>query len=72
MRVLRAWAGPLEQQAGWGIARQLFGPVVGAGGDDAEWDALDVGAASLARRVLDPDRSRRPRPGTRCTRRRTG
>ncbi|MGZ4313286.1 MAG: helix-turn-helix transcriptional regulator [Solirubrobacteraceae bacterium] len=54
MRVLRAWASPLEQQAGWGIARQLFAPVAGAAGG-AEWDALDIGAARLARRVLDPD-----------------
>lgn len=49
--VLRAWAGPLEQQAGWGVVRQLFGPVA-TGPDRA---TLDVGAAALARRVLDPD-----------------
>ena len=50
-RVLRAWAGPLEQQAGWGVVRQLFGPVaVGS-----EWAEFGVGAAALARRVLDPD-----------------
>src|SRR3954453_12676329 len=24
VRVLRAWGGPLEHEAGWGIARQLF------------------------------------------------
>ena len=51
MRVLRAWGGPLEQDAGWDIARQLFGPVLGG----AEWDELAVGAAALARRALDPD-----------------
>ena len=50
-RVLRAWAGPLEQQAGWGVVRQLFGPV--AVGSD--WAEFGVGAAALARRVLDPD-----------------
>src|SRR6478735_11017811 len=38
-RVLRAWAGPLEQQAGWGVVRQLFGPVaVGS-----EWAEFGVG-----------------------------
>ena len=51
MRVLRAWGGPLQQDAGWDIARQLFGPVLGG----AEWDELAVGAAALARRALDPD-----------------
>jgi DNA-binding CsgD family transcriptional regulator len=49
MRTLRAWASPLEQDAGWGIARQLFAPVRGGG----EWDGLTVGAAALARRALD-------------------
>jgi DNA-binding NarL/FixJ family response regulator len=50
-RVLRAWGGPLEQDAGWGIARQLFAPVRGG----AEWTALAVGAAALAARALDAD-----------------
>ena len=27
VRVLRAWGGPLEQEAGWGVARRLFAPV---------------------------------------------
>ena len=44
MTVLRARGGPLEQDAAWGVARQLFGR-----GDSA------VGAAALARRALDPD-----------------
>jgi DNA-binding CsgD family transcriptional regulator len=51
VRVLRAWGGPLEQDAGWGIARQLFGPLY----HGPEWAELAVGAASLARRALDPD-----------------
>lgn len=51
MRVLRAWAAPLEQQSGWGVVRQLFVPVAGG----AEWERLGVGAAALAARVLDPD-----------------
>ena len=44
MTVLRARGGPLEQDAAWGVARQLFGH-----GDDA------LGAAALARRALDPE-----------------
>src|SRR4051812_26432527 len=51
VQVLSACAGPLEREAGWGVVRQLFGPI-GAG---PEWDQLGVGAAALARRVLDPD-----------------
>jgi DNA-binding NarL/FixJ family response regulator len=51
MRALRAWAGPLEQQAGWGVARQLFAPV----SEEPDWSSLAVGAAALSRRVLDPD-----------------
>lgn len=51
VRVLRAWGGPLEHDAGWGIARQLFAPLRGG----AEWDAFAVGAAALARRALDAD-----------------
>jgi DNA-binding CsgD family transcriptional regulator len=50
-RVLRAWGGPLECDAGWGIARQLFAPVRGG----PEWAGLAVGAALLARRALDAD-----------------
>ena len=51
MHVLSAWAGPLERQAGWGVVRQLFGPTAAG----PEWEHLGVGAAALARRVLDPD-----------------
>ena len=51
VRVLRAWGGPLELDAGWGIARQLFAPVR-AGTD---WPLLAVGAAALARRALDAE-----------------
>jgi DNA-binding CsgD family transcriptional regulator len=49
--VLRARSGPLEQDAPWGVARQLFGPVRAA----ADWDEVAVGAAGLARRALDLD-----------------
>ena len=48
--VLRARAGPLEQDAAWGVARQLFAPLQRA----SLWSELTVGAAGLARRVLDP------------------
>lgn len=51
VRTLRAWGGPLEHDAGWGIARQLFAPVRGG----PEWAGLAVGAAGLARRALDAD-----------------
>src|SRR5687768_10464732 len=54
VRTLRAWGGPLEREAAWGIARQLFAPVYGG----PEWPALAVGAAGLARRALDPDEVR--------------
>jgi DNA-binding NarL/FixJ family response regulator len=49
--VLRAWGSPLEQDAGWGIARQLFASVRGG----PQWPALAVGAAALARRALDAE-----------------
>jgi DNA-binding CsgD family transcriptional regulator/tetratricopeptide (TPR) repeat protein len=47
LRVLRAAGSPLEQDAGWGIARQLFAPVV----DGSSF----AGAAAPARRALDAD-----------------
>ena len=47
LRVLRAGGSPLEQDAGWGIARQLFAPVR----DTSSW----TGAAAPARRALDAD-----------------
>jgi DNA-binding NarL/FixJ family response regulator len=50
MRTLWASGSPLEHDAGWGIARQLFAPVRGL-----EWEGLAVGAAALARRALDAD-----------------
>lgn len=43
---LRARAGPLEEDAAWGVVRQLFAPLA--------WEELAVGAAAPARRVLDP------------------
>ena len=51
VQVLRAWGSPLEQDAGWGIARQLFAPLRGG----PEWGELTVGAAALAGRALDGD-----------------
>ena len=51
VRVLRAWGSPLERDAGWGIARQLFAPLRGG----PEWADLTVGAAALAGRALDGD-----------------
>jgi ABC-type cobalamin/Fe3+-siderophores transport system ATPase subunit len=63
MVVLRARGGPLERDAAWGVARQLFGPVrAGAG-----WNALAVGSAALAQRALDPDAPKAgPRGGWPC------
>ncbi len=49
MTVVRARGGPLEQDAAWGVARQLFEPLQAR--DD--WAALSGGAASLAARALD-------------------
>jgi DNA-binding NarL/FixJ family response regulator len=49
--VLRARGGPLEQDAAWGIARELFEPLR----ETPSWDELTVGAAAQARRVVDPD-----------------
>ncbi len=46
--VLRARCSPLEQQAAWGMARQLFEPLRTGPG----WDELTVGAAGLAERAL--------------------
>src|SRR5262245_22039259 len=51
LTVLRARGGPLEQDAAWGVARQLFAPVRGSAG----WDDLAVGPAGLARHALDPE-----------------
>ncbi|WP_436530981.1 ATP-binding protein [Actinoplanes sp. HUAS TT8] len=51
LRVLSAWGGPLERDAGWGIARQLFAPLR----QTLEWDTLAVGAAAPARRALDDE-----------------
>ena len=48
--VLRARSGPLEQDAAWGVARQLFEPLRAA----EVWSELAVGAAKLATRALDP------------------
>jgi hypothetical protein len=49
--VLRARAGPLEQDAAWGVARQLFAPLQRT----PAWSELTTGAAGLARRALDPE-----------------
>jgi DNA-binding NarL/FixJ family response regulator len=49
--VLRARGGPLEQDAAWGLARQLFAPVRAR----ADWRELAIGAARLAQRALDAE-----------------
>ena len=49
--VLSARAGPLEQDAAWGVARQLFAPLQ----REATWGELTRGAAGLAGRVLHPE-----------------
>ena len=49
--MLRARAGPLEQDAAWGVARQLFAPLQRG----PAWSELTVGAAGLSRRALDPE-----------------
>src|SRR5215470_3864432 len=49
--VLRARGGPLEQDAPWGVARQLLEPLRSR----QVWGELAVGAAGLAMRVLDPE-----------------
>jgi DNA-binding NarL/FixJ family response regulator len=49
--VLRAVCSPLEQEAAWGMARQLFEPLR----IRPEWDELTVGAASLVERALAPE-----------------
>ena len=47
--VLRASCSPLEQDAAWGVARQLVEPLRSR----PEWPVLSAGAAVLAERVLD-------------------
>ena len=49
MTVVRARGGPLEQDAVWGVARQLFEPLR----EREDWSVLTAGAASLAARALD-------------------
>jgi DNA-binding CsgD family transcriptional regulator len=48
--VLRARCHPLEQDAAWGVARQLFARLRCS----AEWNALITGPAALAERAVDP------------------
>ena len=50
LTTVTARGGPLEQDAIWGIARQLFEPIR----DSPDWTELSSGAASLAARALDP------------------
>jgi DNA-binding NarL/FixJ family response regulator len=59
VRVLRAWGAPLERDAGWAIARQLFTPIRAG----PEWTEVAVGAAALALRALDPERLPRGQSG---------
>ncbi|GIF48288.1 regulatory LuxR family protein [Asanoa ferruginea] len=55
IRTLRASGSPLEQDAGWGVARQLFATLRAA--------EFPVGAAALARRALDADEAEPVRGG---------
>ena len=57
--VVAARSGPLEQDAAWGVARQLFEPLRAT----AAWNELTVGAAGLAQRALDPDAPEPARAG---------
>ena len=49
--VLRARAHPLEQDAAWAVARQLFGRLRSG----AAWSGLTTGTAALAERALAPE-----------------
>ena len=49
--MLHARCSPLEQDAAWGTARQLFEPLRAR----PEWEELTVGAAGLAERALAPE-----------------
>jgi DNA-binding CsgD family transcriptional regulator len=49
--VLRARCHPLEQDAAWGVARQLFARLRESG----EWNTLITGPAALAERALAPE-----------------
>jgi DNA-binding CsgD family transcriptional regulator len=55
MDVLRARAGELEVDYPFGVARQLFEPVIARATDEAEVDGLFAGAAGMARRVVSPE-----------------
>jgi DNA-binding CsgD family transcriptional regulator len=57
--VLRARGGALEQDAPWGVARQLFEPLRAR----QIWSELAVGAAELATRALDPAMAEPARAG---------
>ena len=50
MTTITARGSPLEQDAVWGIARQLFEPIRASN----TWSELTSGAAGLAARALDP------------------
>ena len=66
--VLRARGGPLEQDATWGVARQLFAPVRAAR-TGMSWRSARR-RWRYARSI--PMRPSPPRPATRCTPLRTG
>ena len=66
--VLRARGGPLEHDAAWGIARELFAPLRAS----AAWSELAVGAAGAGTaRARRRRRRAAPTPATPCTPRRT-
>lgn len=53
--VLRARGGPLEQDAAWGVARELFEPLRGG----STWDELTAGAVLASWRVEATEALRR-------------
>jgi len=57
--VLRARCSPLEQDAAWGMVRQLFDPLR----TRPDWDELTAGAAGLAGRVLAPEAGEQAQAG---------
>ena len=68
IRFLSARGGELERELPFGVARQLFEPVLAQAGD-AERAALLEGAAALAAPAVDPrtDPTARRTPSPRCT-----
>lgn len=53
LRILAARSSELERRSSWGVARELFGPVVAEAERSGESDPLLAGAAALALPVLE-------------------